>query len=167
MNLYRAGWFERIGGLLRTPPQAMARLMGSTDYPAIHGTVRFYETEGDVLVAARVRGLPASEGNCAGRFFGFHIHEGGACTGEKSPFSDAGGHYNPADCEHPYHAGDLPPLLGASGEAFAMFLTDRFSLAQIIGKTVIVHDMPDDFKTQPAGDAGARIACGVIERGRG
>ena len=65
---------------------------------------------------------------------------------------------------HPYHAGDLPPLFGSGGVAVSVFLTDRFHLEDIIGKTVIIHSSPDDFTTQPSGNAGAKIACGEIKR---
>jgi Cu-Zn family superoxide dismutase len=58
----------------------------------------------------------------------------------------------------------MPPLFGNQGYAFLMFLTDRFTAREIIGKTVIIHDKPDDFTTQPAGNSGNKIACGVIQR---
>ncbi|MDY3869634.1 MAG: superoxide dismutase family protein [Clostridiaceae bacterium] len=77
-------------------------------------------------------------------------------------FSNALSHYDPGSCPHPYHAGDLPPLFGNSGYAFQVFFTDRFSVREILGKTVIIHANPDDFTTQPAGKAGQRIACGEI-----
>ena len=78
------------------------------------------------------------------------------------PFSDALTHYNPDTCAHPQHAGDLPPLFGNNGYAFSMFLTNRFSVSEIIGRTVILHSAPDDFTSQPAGNSGVKIACGVI-----
>ena len=76
-------------------------------------------------------------------------------------------HYNPKDCEHPYHAGDLPSLFGNNGLAAAAFLTDRFFVDDVIGKVVIIHDHPDDFTTQPSGSSGTKIACGVIQRAAG
>ena len=94
---------------------------------------------------------------------GFHIHAGGSCTGTKEePFKNAGGHYNPTNMEHPNHAGNLPPLLSNDGTAFSMFYTNRFYPEDVIGKTVIIHALSDDFKTQPSGDAGEMIACGEI-----
>jgi len=63
---------------------------------------------------------------------------------------------------HPHHAGDLPPLFGNNGYALSMFLTTRFSVSEIIGRTVILHSAPDDFTSQPAGNSGVKIACGVI-----
>ena len=95
------------------------------------------------------------------------IHEGTICEGDMhDPFSGAMSHYDPADCEHPFHAGDLPPLFSNHGYAFTAFLTDRFSLSEIIGKTVIIHVNPDDITTQPSGNAGEKLACRVIARCR-
>ena len=92
-----------------------------------------------------------------------HIHEGGSCTGNASdPLADAGMHYNPNKCPHPEHAGDLPSLFTTKGNAFLAVLTDRFSINEIIGKTVIIHSAPDDFGTQPAGNSRSKIACGEI-----
>lgn len=80
------------------------------------------------------------------------------------PFADTMGHYNPNGCEHPYHAGDLPPLFGNNGIALSLFLTNQFSVNEVIGKTIVIHDHPDDFITQPSGNSGTKIACGVIRR---
>ena len=80
------------------------------------------------------------------------------------PLANAMSHYNPDGCVHPYHAGDLPPLFGNDGLALSLFLTNRFSVDEVIGRTVIIHDHPDDFVTQPSGNSGAKIACGVIRR---
>lgn len=136
---------------------------GSQEYPDLYGMVSFYQAASGVLVMVQVHGLPQGSGNCPTNIFGFHIHEGNACTGnEEDPFADAGGHYNPRGCPHPAHAGDLPPLFGNRGYAFMTVFTDRFSVDEVIGRTVIIHAAPDDFTTQPAGNSGARIACGRI-----
>lgn len=66
----------------------------------------------------------------------------------------------------PYHAGDLPPLFGNQGYAFSAFVTDRFAVREIVEKTIIIHSKPDDFKTQPSGDSGEKMACGKIFYGR-
>lgn len=143
---------------LHKPPQAIANMRGSGN--AIRGTVSFRQTPCGVLVTAQICGLPRSSG-----IFGFHIHEGCRCTGTADdPFRDADGHYNPHGKAHPYHAGDMPPLFGANGRAFSAFLTDRFTIDEIGGLTVIIHDSPDDFTTQPAGNSGKKIACGQIRR---
>lgn len=140
-------------------------MKGSSDYSEICGKVRFYGKKLGVLVATEVFCLPTSKSECGNRVFGFHIHEGGMCSGDSNdPFSGAMAHYNPCDCKHPHHAGDMPPLFENDGYAFNVFLTDRFEINEIIGKTVIIHSNPDDFTTQPSGDSGAKIACGVIKR---
>lgn len=154
--------------VLRGRPQAAARISGSESYPDISGTVQFYQTGRGVLVRADISGLPHSDIPCGGRIFGFHIHKGADCGGNMDdPFADAMSHYNPNGCEHPYHAGDLPPLFGNGGFALSVFLTNRFSVDEILGRTVIIHDKPDDFTTQPSGNSGTKIACGVIRRASG
>ena len=140
------------------PGYASAKLQGGAEYPELTGEVRFYGQRDGVLVSVRVRGLPATPTG----FFAFHIHDGADCGGED--FADSGMHYDPANLPHPEHAGDLPPLLSCSGEAFMEVLTNRFRIDEIVGKTVIIHDNPDDFTTQPSGNAGKKIACGVIWR---
>ncbi len=151
--------------LAKQRPNATAKILGSADYPAIRGTVSFYQTMRGVLVEAQVHNLPHAQGKCAAQVYGFHIHAGKSCTGNESDaFADTDGHYNPQSCRHPRHAGDLPPLFGNSGYAYAAVLTDRFDVRDVIGLTMVVHQNPDDFTSQPAGNAGAKIACGVIEK---
>ncbi len=155
--------FEFLREILRKAPDATAWIFGSPTYPDIRGIVYFYQLSNGVLLFAEVSGLPYDQGTCASRIFGFHIHGGGACTGDSSlPFANAGAHYNPDNCPHPYHAGDLPPLFGNNGLAFQSVFTDRFTVDEIIGRTVIVHISPDDFTTQPSGNSGEEIACGQI-----
>ena len=154
-----------FAALISQRSQALARLEGSDLYPDLTGNVRFYQTAYGVLVVAEIMGLPNPAGNCESPIFAFHIHEGNSCTGNAvDPFADAGTHYDPQECPHPYHAGDLLPLFGANGYAFSAFLTDRFTVNEIVGKTVIIHSSLDDFTTQPSGKAGSKIACGVIQR---
>lgn len=149
--------------ILRGRAQAVAQLTGSD--PSLSGTVRFYQTARGVLVRAEVSGLPRGDGPCQGRIFGFHIHKGTDCGGNMDdPFADAMSHFDPNGCPHPYHAGDLPPLFGNDGLAFAIFLTHRFSVDEVVGRTVIIHDHVDDLTTQPSGGSGTKIACGVIRR---
>lgn len=160
--------FERMKYFVRTmqqTPDASAEIGGSAAYGAISGKVDFYQTTFGVLVSAQIFGLPNPKKSCESQIFAFHIHGGTACTGnEKDPFADVLTHYNPGNCEHPEHAGDLPPLFGNNGYAFEAFLTDRFSVDEIIGRTVIIHRKPDDFTTQPSGNAGEKIACGIIKK---
>lgn len=142
---------------------AAAMLSGSEKYPHIRGRVLFYQLRAGVIVRTEITGLPKSTEICEKPIFAFHIHGGGQCTGNKNdPFANSGTHYNPNNCPHPYHAGDLPPLFGADGKALSLCLTDRFTVSEIIGKTVIIHLSPDDFTTQPSGNAGGKIACGII-----
>ena len=138
-------------------PDAIARIEGGAEAPHLNGEVRFYQACGKVLVVADISGLPC--GNKSG-FFALHIHEGDCCGGEG--FSQTGGHYNPKEEAHPDHAGDLPPLMRYRDCAFLAVRTDRFCVQEVIGKTVVIHDGPDDFRSQPAGNAGEKIACGVI-----
>ena len=154
--------------VLRSRPQAAANITGSESFPDISGNVRFYQTNQGVIVWAEITGLPQGTLPCQERVFGFHIHKGTECSGNMSdPFADAMSHYDPDSCEHPYHAGDLPPLFGNGGQALSLFLTNRFSVDEVIGKTIIIHDHPDDFTTQPSGNSGSKIACGVIRRTSG
>lgn len=149
----------------RTSRSAAARasVRGSAEYPTLYGTVTFKQMKNGVLVTAEVFGLPTSGEKCSGGVFGFHIHEGTQCSGnENDPFADAKGHFNPDGCPHPHHAGDLPPLFGNNGYAYMSVFTNRFRVDQIIGRVVIIHGGADDFKTQPSGDSGMKIACGKI-----
>ena len=141
----------------RKSPCAVAQICGGTDAPQLSGCVHFYQENGCVLIVAKISGLPKESET---GFFGFHIHEGATCTG--TDFSGTGSHYNPFDQAHPKHAGDLPSLLECQGNAYLSVRTDRFSVADIIGQTVVIHSDPDDFHSQPAGNAGKKIACGVI-----
>lgn len=151
--------------LFRSKPMAVAEMRGSINHPNIQGLVWFYRTEFGVIVVSDIMGLPTSTNACNSPIFAFHIHGGNECSGNASdPFANAGMHYNPNNCPHPYHAGDLPPLFGANGNAFSAVLTDRFTIDEIIGKTVIIHSNPDDFTTQPSGNSGSKIACGVIRK---
>lgn len=144
-------------------PDAFAAVHGSKDYPEISGMVYFYQINGGTLLVAEIYGLPVRQGDSVSPVFGFHIHEGNSCTGDtQDPFADTKGHYNPRKKEHPYHAGDLPPLFGNGGFAWMMVFTDRFYVREVVGRTVVIHSHPDDFKSQPSGDSGAKIACGVI-----
>lgn len=141
----------------KSKPDAAAQISGSAEAPMLSGCVAFYQKKCCVLVVARITGFPEKSET---GFFGFHIHQGETCSG--AGFSGTEGHYNPTDENHPEHAGDLPPLLRCHGKAYLSFRTDRFSVKDVIGRTIVIHSDPDDFRTQPAGNAGRKIACGVI-----
>lgn len=143
--------------------QASAQIKGSSEYPKLKGNVKFVQMTNGVLLTVEVWGLPQDKSKCSNGIFAFHIHEGGSCTGNSDdPFADTNGHYNPDNCPHPYHAGDLPPLFGNDGYAYMSVFTNRFTVKEVVGKTVVIHEKYDDFSTQPAGNAGKKIGCGVI-----
>ena len=155
--------FQYLSDILKKSADAAAWILGSPAFPNIRGLVCFYQLYNGVLLIAEISGLPYNENSCESRVFGFHIHEGSTCTGNsEDPFADTGMHYNPNNCLHPHHAGDLPPLFGNDGLAFQSVLTNRFNINQIIDHTIIIHDSPDDFVTQPSGHSGVKIACGQI-----
>lgn len=148
--------------LARKAPAAIAQMRGNSEYPDLRGVVEFYQSSPrGVLVSAEVTGLPVNTPEEQRGFFAMHIHEVGDCT---LPFNKVGTHYNPTDQPHPYHSGDLPPLLNNSGYAWSSFYDERFTVEEIIGRAVIIHLNRDDFTSQPSGDAGEMIACGEIKR---
>ena len=127
------------------------------------GTVTFVQRGNTVHVVADIKGLtPSAE-------HGFHVHEKGDCSSGDG--MSAAGHFNPDGVAHGAeagHAGDMPNLKAdANGNAKAAFDATKMTVADgkfsIVGKGLIVHKDPDDYKTQPAGNAGARIACGIIK----
>ncbi|MBQ0930238.1 superoxide dismutase family protein [Ideonella alba] len=144
-------------------PAAVATL-APTAGNATAGQVMFHEMGGHLMAHARITGLkPNAE-------HGFHLHEKGDCSAPDG--TSAGGHFNPTGQPHgpqgaAHHAGDMPALKAdANGVADVHFHLDGPTIAagpaSIIGRSVIVHAMPDDYSTQPTGNSGARIACGVI-----
>ena len=165
MNFTISNRLKHIGAAIQKTPDAFAMLRGGPENPALFGGVFFHRLTFGTLITADISGLPAPADPCKSPVFGFHIHEGTVCGGDMSdPFGRAMTHYNPGGCDHPYHAGDMPPLFAANGYAYLSFVSGRFSLSEIIGRVVIIHSKPDDFKTQPSGDSGVKIACGVIEK---
>ena len=146
-------------------PAATARLE-ATRGNAAAGTVTFSQQGDRVMVHARVEGLKP------GQEHGFHVHEKGDCSSGDG--MSTGGHFNPTGKPHgpqdaDHHVGDLPALKAdANGRADARFhvtgVTVGSGVTDIVGKGLIVHAMPDDYRTQPTGNAGGRIACGVITR---
>ena len=145
--------------------EAKADIIGGRKYSNIKGNVYFENYKNGVLVTIEVMGLPIIKGRCSGGVFGFHIHEGNSCTGNNTDeFANTMMHYNPMNCLHPFHSGDLPPIFENNGYAYMTVFTDRFNIEEIIGKTVVIHSRVDDFTTQPSGNSGTKIACGVIRR---
>jgi len=132
------------------------------------GTAELIQSPAGVLVKLAVKGLPAGE-------HAFHVHAVGKC---EPPFNSAGGHFNPGNKKHGMmsaegqHAGDMPNLhIPASGELIVEVLNAAITLEKgkpnsvfdADGSALIVHASKDDYNTDPTGEAGGRIACGVIE----
>ena len=148
-------------------PKATANLQ-PTKGSSVRGTVNFVQFDGKVRVTASISGLKPS-----GQY-GFHIHEAGDCSSGDG--MSAKGHFNPLGKPHGHHstmerhAGDMPNLQSdANGNALATADLDVITVSpgatSIVGRGLIVHVQPDDYKSQPVGNAGARSACAVIQRG--
>ena len=144
-------------------PAAHAQLQPTRGNTAA-GRVTFTPREGGVDLVATVTGLTPGR-------HGFHVHEKGDCSAPDA--ISAGGHFNPAGHAHghpsqsPRHAGDLPMLeADAAGNATLKAFLPGLAIAggpsAVAGRAVVVHAAADDFKSQPAGNSGARVACGVI-----
>ena len=146
-----------------TGPKAEATLesrSGST----VSGTVSFQTVGQKIRVEARIAGLTPGE-------HGFHVHEAGDCSAPDA--ISAKGHFNPAAKPHghyggaEHHAGDMPNLVAdASGNATVSGEVTMLSLGSdansILNRSVVIHADPDDYKSQPAGNSGKRVACGTI-----
>jgi Cu-Zn family superoxide dismutase len=134
-----------------------------TEGAKVHGLVTFTQEGSNVKVVAHVEGLTPGK-------HGFHIHEWGDCSSKDG--ASAGGHFNPTGAPHAapdaaqHHAGDLGNIdANAEGVAHLEFNDSMMKLSgpgAVIGRGVIVHANADDLKTQPTGNAGGRLACGVI-----
>ncbi len=143
-------------------PQAVAWVKGGAQAPRLSGMVKFFETPyGGVLIEAEIFGLPNISQSGSADFYAMHIHETGDCSDN---FMKTGDHYNPDSLPHPQHAGDLMPLMGNQGYAWSAFYDKRFRIKDILGRSVIIHAKADDFTTQPSGNSGEKIACGVIRK---
>ena len=156
-----------VGCASMTPSGSSAvATLEATKGNATSGSVNFVQKGGKLLVTAKVAGLSPGA-------HGFHLHENGDCSSGDG--MSAGGHFNPQGKPHgnpstpDRHAGDLPMLqANASGDATLSIEIDVITIGggatDIVGRAVIVHKDPDDFMTQPTGNSGARVACGVVRR---
>lgn len=154
--------FAANSALADEPTKAVA-VLHPTKGNNVEGTVTFTKSGDEIKVVADLTGLKPGK-------HGFHIHEFGDCSAADG--TSAGGHFNPEKAPHAghdrekRHVGDLGNIeADASGKAH-LELTDKMMTFSgennIIGRGVIVHEKADDLKTQPTGDAGGRLACGVI-----
>ena len=147
-------------------PKASAELAPTSGNNA-RGTVTFVQQGDKVAMTAKVSGLAPGA-------HGFHIHEKGDCSSGDG--MSAGGHFNPTGKPHgdpsagaEHHTGDMPMLQAdASGNASVSVVLAGMAVgsgpSDVTEKAVIIHKDPDDYKTQPTGNSGARVACGVIRR---
>jgi len=146
-------------------PTAYAVIEGGPLAPELSGRALFCSLTDGILLKGCVSGIRRynSQGKSS-LFHGLHIHEFESCNiGDPSdPFKTTGGHWNPTNEPHPYHHGDLPPLMSSNGIAAMNVYLSRFSIKDIIGKAIIIHENADDFTSQPAGNSGKRLACGII-----
>ena len=146
-----------------SPQKAIAVIRPVGD-KKVSGTVTFTEDADGVRIHAELSGLSPGQ-------HGFHVHEFGDCAAVD--LSSAGGHFNPTHKPHAgpdaseRHEGDMGNIeADSSGKATLDYLDHHISLGNddqsVIGRSVVIHAKPDDLKSQPAGDSGARIGCGVI-----
>jgi Cu-Zn family superoxide dismutase len=151
------------------PPQP---LRATAELKPLKGSKTFGEATFE-QVGGKVRVLVNMQGLGAGREHGLHVHEIGDCSGDGD---NAKGHFNPHGKPHGHyasaerHAGDLPAITGDKGGRGKLDVeVDQITVGPgpsgIVGRALIVHAGPDDYKSQPAGNSGARIACGVIREG--
>ena len=157
----------KIAEDLKRKVKAYAVIKGNEQYPDLKGLATISSAPNGSWVDVEVIGLPqyvpASADSQPIGPFGFHLHAGDSCEpmGEDA-FTGAMGHYNPTNQPHGNHAGDFPVLFSNNGYAQMSFYTDKFAPQEVIDKTVIIHLNPDDYRTQPSGNSGKRIACGVF-----
>lgn len=145
---------------------AQADLTGASG-SNVQGALRFTAAGSGVAIAGELTGLPASTTH------GFHVHETGDCSAPDA--TSAGAHFNPTGAPHgdplstATHLGDIPNVESdAEGHAIVDATVTNATLRDggpndLVGKAVIVHAQPDDYKTQPSGNSGDRIACGVVQ----
>lgn len=154
------------GPAVTAPPPVRVAIAHLRSGAGASGSVAFVERGDSLVLYADVRGLEPGA-------HGFHIHVAGDCRAPD--FKSAGGHFDPEGVEHGapgspvHHAGDLGNVTAdAEGRVFTSRAAQGLTLVvqdptSIVGRAVVVHADADDLSTQPSGDAGARVACGVIE----
>ena len=145
---------------------AVAAIKGSEEYPKIKGTVYFERVPMGTNVMVRLSGLPnykmATATSPQIGPHGFHIHAGGSCVAGPidNPFPKTDGHFNPKNQPHGNHLGDFPAIFSNHGVSKMSFFTDKFYPEDVVGRTVVIHSGPDDYKTQPSGVLVFRLPAG-------
>ena len=145
--------------------QAVAAIASKSD-SHVTGTASFAQAGGKVVLTLSIEGAEPG-------LHAVHLHEKGDCTAPDG--TSAGGHWNPTHENHgkwgtaPFHRGDIGVFeVGADGKGTLTLSTDLWTIGgapetDILGKAVIIHAKTDDFTTQPTGNAGGRVGCGVVE----
>ena len=162
-----------LAGCQSAPQQAPEELRATAGLEPTKGNKTFAEATFEAAGANKVRVIVFAQNLKPGAEHGFHIHERGDCSSGDG--MSAGGHFNPSAKPHgqhgagDHHAGDLPSLRAdAAGRVDVRMPLTGLAIGSgatdIVGRGLIVHAQPDDYKTQPTGNAGARLACGVIQR---
>ena len=155
---------DSSGDGAETAEAAKASLLAKSGNTTLAGTATFSGPTGSVKLTLNVSGAPAGD-------HGVHIHETGDCSAADA--MSAGGHWNPAMGTHAApgatsHLGDLGNMTVAADGKGSLTLTNPMweigtgSAKDVVGKAIVVHGMPDDVMTQPTGNSGGRIGCGVI-----
>jgi Cu-Zn family superoxide dismutase len=159
-------WAQQTNQPTSTPKDARAVFMDPQGKTV--GSATLIETPNGVLISVELADMPPG-------VHGFHIHEVGKCEG--ATFESAGGHYNPRAAQHGYmapggpHAGDMPnQTVGQDGKLKAELFNPNVSftggpapLLDQDGSAIVVHATADDYRSQPSGNSGNRVACGVIQ----
>lgn len=161
------GLFMLLQSSCSKKPKTVNVNLESKSGSAVTGKVEFVEMDSKVKMHATIK-------NASPGYHAIHIHEHGDCSA--SDGKSAGGHWNPGNTAHgkwgegEHHAGDIGNILvGEDGKGTLDLETDKWCLGcgdplkNILGKAIVVHDGPDDFVSQPSGNAGNRVACGEIE----
>lgn len=159
MTLFLAGWMQTADATTKATAQLQSKSASK-----VQGKVTFEQVSGGTLVRADVKGLKP------GGTHGFHVHEKGDCSAANA--DSAGDHFNPTQKPHGSstgdmrHTGDLENLV-ADKKGVAKYertlAAGSLPMSSLIGRAVVVHEKTDDLKTQPSGDSGIRIGCGVIK----
>ena len=150
---------QNICKLFNTKPEVCAQIIGDSEIHHLRGKVTLYPYKRGSLLVAEIDGIPFQG------FYGFHIHEGGSCIPEEgyTGFYSVGPPFNPEGHPHPYEAGDLPVLMANFSEAFMIVYTDHFTPSEVLNRTIVINAWPDDYRSQPEGDSGGHLGCGVFQ----